>query len=124
MFQKRIAALLVIFLLGASGLVGRLFQISVLQHGDYSLLAAGQQSVIRDILPRRGAIWFQDAASGTVDLAAESVQQYALTATPANVTKKAAYAKVLAEISGFDAGKLLKVFEGNGKYMPPLQHGL
>ena len=124
MFQKRIAALLVIFLLGASGLVGRLFQISVLQHGDYSLLAAGQQSVIRDILPRRGAIWFQDAASGTVDLAAESVQQYALTATPANVTKKAAYAKVLAEISGVDAGKLQKIFEGNGKYMPPLKHGL
>ena len=124
MFQKRIAALLVIFLLGASGLVSRLFEISVLQHGAYSSLAEGQQSVIRDILPKRGTIWFQDASARNISLAAESVQEYALTATPANVTNKPAYAKLLASISGVDEAKLLTTFEANGKYMPPLKHGL
>ena len=124
MFQKRIAALLVIFLLGASGLVSRLFEISVLQHSGYAQQALAQQSVIRDILPKRGTVWFQDAASGKVSLAAESVQQYALTATPANVTKKAAYAHVLAQIANVDEVSLLATFQANGKYMPPLKHGL
>jgi cell division protein FtsI/penicillin-binding protein 2 len=124
MFQRRIAALLVIFLLGATGLIGRLFSVSVLQHGAYVALAAKQQSVERDILPQRGTIWVQDAATGQPSVLAESVESYTLSATPKNVPKKAEYAHLLANFAGVNEAQLLATFQGDSEYMPPIKQGL
>lgn len=122
--RNRTFFLLVVFLLGATGLVCRLFSISVGQHGTLVAQAQEQQNVERDVLPRRGNVWIQDAAAGKPVLLAGSEVSYAVSATPRNVSKKAEYAAALAGNLGVDGTQLLTTFQANGLYMAPLKHGL
>jgi len=124
MYQRRIAILLIVSLLTATGLAWRLFSISVAQHGAYVTEAAQQQSVTLDILPRRGEILAEDAATGQPSILAESVPSYGVTATPVNVEHKAEYAKVLAQDTGADQPTIMSGFENGTKDMNPLKHGL
>ena len=124
MQQRRIASLLLITILGVVGLCVRLFDISILQHSTYVALAAQQQHVERDVLPRRGQVIVQDAAAGTTTVVAKSVESYALSATPKFVVHKADYAHLLAQASGMDEQLVLSRLQASSGYMPPLKHGM
>lgn len=105
-------------------LVVRLFNIAVVDHKDYLVEAKQQQQVERDILPKRGTIYAENAATGTPVVVAQSVERYALSATPRNVTHKAEYAKLLAQVSGVDEAKIKASLDKDNLYMDPIMHGL
>ncbi|MCC2631777.1 MAG: peptidoglycan glycosyltransferase, cell division protein FtsI (penicillin-binding protein 3) [Patescibacteria group bacterium] len=125
MKEKRIGILILGSFLITFGLVARLFSISVLQHDEYIAAAKEQQTLEREVLPKRGDIYVQDYTTGTPALLAQSVERFAISATPRNVTKKAEYAKVLAEASGVSEASVLERLQAEpGWYMNPLKRGL
>lgn len=122
--RARVSILVVFLSLAALLVIGRLFTIAVIDHGSYIAKAQKQQQVVRDIIPRRGTIYLQDAAAGTPSVIAESVERFALSATPHNVTHKAEYALLLADIAQVDSVKLKETFDKDGMYMEPILHNL
>lgn len=120
----RISILIVLCFLVASGLTLRLFSTSVLEHKVYLAAAADQQTVFRDVLPKRGTITVQDTATGKTQIVAESVERFALSATPKNVIHKHEYAELLASFTGTDEKTLEDTFDSNGLYMNPIEHDL
>jgi cell division protein FtsI/penicillin-binding protein 2 len=122
--RARVGILIFCLFAGSAVLVVRLFSISVLQHSKYIAKADNQQNVEKTILPRRGNVYVQDQATGQPSLVATSLERYALSVTPHDVTDPGPYAKLLAKISGADEGNLLKIFNEKGFYMEPIMHGL
>jgi cell division protein FtsI/penicillin-binding protein 2 len=122
--SRRIGILIACLGLMTLALVGRLFQIAVLEHDSYMAKAKEQQQVGRDIVPRRGSIYVQDLAGGAPVIVTQSVEKFALSVTPRNVTRKEEYASLLTEITGADRERLLATFEKSGWYMEPLLHNL
>ncbi|MBU6389013.1 penicillin-binding protein 2 [Patescibacteria group bacterium] len=122
----RIILLMIVFFGITVGLVARLFSVSVLRHQQYVAEASQQQEVTRDVLPKRGDIYVQDAAAGKNQVIAESVERFALSATPHNIDSKhrADFANLLSQYSGVDAQKILDTFNQDSMYMNPLKHGL
>ncbi len=125
-FTQRITFLFGVFSVAAFILLIRLFQISVIQHQSFVAEADEQQNVEYTVLPKRGTIYAQDLASGSLVKVAVSSERYALSATPRNVTKKmkAAYAKALAPFSDIKEEDILTQLNTEGWYMRPLAHGL
>ncbi len=115
---------MVLSLVAALGLSGRLFFLSVLSHTAYVAEAQKQQFVQRTIEARRGDIYVQDVAAGTASLVAQSIERYAVSATPRNVKHKPEYARLLAQFTGNDEQQLLATFRKDGLYMPVLKHGI
>jgi len=111
-------------------LVGRLFQLTIVQHASYTAQAKQQQNVVREIQPQRGTIYIQNAASGQLMVAAESVQNFSLSVTPRNVLHKPEYAHLLAQITGLAETDLLADLQKTGadgqvvQYLPPLMSNL
>lgn len=124
MREFRIGSLVLISFLLALIVSGRLFFVSIYEHNYYVTKAQEQQNVERDILPRRGDIFAQDASTGRPSLIAKSVECFALSATPKNVEHKEEYAFLLAQISEIKAERILKTLQEDGLYMNPLKHGL
>jgi cell division protein FtsI/penicillin-binding protein 2 len=122
--RNRISAFIVGILVLVTILVIRLFSISVIQHADYVTKADDQQNVVRSILPKRGTIYAQDKAAGQTVAVAQSVERYALSATPLNIEHKVEYAHLFATTFNLDEAKLLASFERKSKYMDPFIHGL
>jgi stage V sporulation protein D (sporulation-specific penicillin-binding protein) len=120
----RVSSLIILAMVLAVGLSVRLFSISVGQHGAYVALANNQQTVEHDVLPKRGDIFVQDAATGNKVLVATSAERFSVSATPRNVVKKEAYAKVLAKYSGVNEADVLASLSQDTLYMSPLKHGL
>ena len=124
MYRNRISFLIALSVLMTVGLSFRLFSLSVVHHGEYVAKAEQQQNVERDVVPRRGDLFAQDASSGSTTLVAESVERFAVSATPKNVKKKAAYAAVLASHAGVDQKTVQDELETDALYMAPLKHDL
>jgi cell division protein FtsI/penicillin-binding protein 2 len=121
---SRIGILIVCLGLMSVALIGRLFQIAVVDHDSYMAKAKEQQRVARDIVPRRGSIYVQDLAAGQTVAVAQSVEKFGLSVTPRNVTRKKEYARLLSQITGAEEAKLLAAFERGGWYMEPIMHDL
>jgi cell division protein FtsI/penicillin-binding protein 2 len=122
--RPRLSWCIIIVLLISSVLLIKLFSVSIVQHTEYVAQAENQQNVIRDILPRRGTIYVQDSAAGKTIVVAESVERYALSATPVNLNHKAEYAHLFATLFNLDEAKLLASFQRDSKYMDPFMHNL
>ncbi len=122
--RNRLRAFIIFVLFLSSVLVTRLFSMSVLRHDEFVALAEDQQNVERDILPRRGGIYLQDHAANRTIPVAESVERFAFSATPRQLTHKAEYARMLAPLLGVEEDKLLASFERDSLYMNPVKHGL
>jgi cell division protein FtsI/penicillin-binding protein 2 len=122
--RARLLCLLVFFLSLALLLVGRLFQLSIVDHDGYVAKAKAQQEVQRDVLPLRGAIYVQDATTGKPVVLAQSKERFALSATPRNVIEKEEYAALFAEISGGNEADILATLNNGRGYMEPLIHDL
>lgn len=122
--RARVGFLTFCLFAGTAVLIIRLFSISVVQHTDYIVKAERQQNVEKTILPKRGDVFVEDAASGQPSLVATSLERYSLSATPNEVPNPAPYAHLLAQISGANEANLLKIFNDKGLYMEPIMHGL
>ena len=120
----RISVLIVCCFLLASALTLRLFSTSIGQHQLYLAKADDQQTVFRDVVPKRGAITVQDQATGSTHVVAESVERFAISATPKNVIHKQEYAQLLANFTGVDVASLEASFATQSEYMKPIKHGL
>lgn len=122
--RARVGILVGILALMTLVLVGRVFLVAVVGHSSYLAKAKDRQQVERDIIPRRGSIYIQDSSVGGTVVVAQSVERFALSATPANVTKKEQYARLLASLAGIDERQLLATFRKDGRYMEPILHDL
>lgn len=117
-------------------LIVRLFSFSVIKHDDFVDLAAKQQNVERDVTPVRGSVFFQDYAANTVTVAAQSIERYAFSVSPRDITKdgkisekenvlyKNEYADFLAKTLNIDKDKLLATFSKAAVYVDPIIHDL
>ena len=111
-------------------LIGRLFQLTIVEHSSFIAEAKLQQNVQREIQPQRGTIYIQDAASGQLTVAAESVERFSLSLTPRNVQHKAEYAHILAPFSTVPEATILASLQKTGsdgqvvQYMNPIATGL
>lgn len=123
----------------AFGLVatGQLFHMSVLQHSEYTALAAKHQQVVRELQPRRGTVYFQDASRASVVVAAQSVERFSVTADPRLVDEVGdleATITLFHELGGVETAKLREDLtkrlsdgpqEGElVRYMPPIASNL
>ena len=122
--RSRIRGFVIILGLVLGVLIVRLFSISITQHQAYIAQASNQQNVERDILPQRGEIFVQDAAAGKATLVAESIQRYALSATPRNVQNKDEYATLIANKLNLDKATVLASLSKPGAYTDPFVHSL
>lgn len=70
MKSSRIHIIFFLFLIGALGLIGRLFALQVYDYGTFAAFARGQQQVFLDVDPERGSIFAGGANAEPVVLAA------------------------------------------------------
>lgn len=116
---------------------GKLFSMSVLQHEEYKALAAKHQQVVRELQPRRGTVFFQDASRAGVVVAAQSVERFSVTADPRLVDEVGdleATIELFHALSGTPKEELRekltrRLSDGPQKgqlvrYMPPVASGL
>jgi len=122
--RKRLSVFIVCLLIACITLVARLFSISIGKHAFYTAQAQQQQNITLDILPKRGTIYLQDAASHAMVVAAESQESYALSATPTFVKHKAEYAHLFATLFNLDEGTILASLSRNSQYMNPIVENL
>lgn len=124
--------LTIIVLVGVLLLV-RFFQQSVLRNTYYLAEALKQQSTSMEIAAQRGIIYAVDAEQEENVILAESVERYAVSATPRHVKHPDRLIPVLVEELGADRDWLESnlTFDGTtqwpenkGNYMSPIAHGL
>lgn len=120
----RIKTVIIAFGLLGALIVGRLFEISIVDHAGLIAEAAKQQTDARDILPQRGGIFVQDRAANSTVAVAESIESYAFSAVPYYMEDPEGYARLLANHLNLDSEELLKKFSSNKKYIDPIVHGL
>ncbi len=109
--RARIGLLIGALFILAVILVGRTFQITVLQHSNFVALAKKQQDTLRAIQPKRGTIYVQDAAAGTTIAAAESLEIFSLSVTPRDVLNKPEFAHLLASLTNTDEASILATLQ-------------
>ena len=114
-------------------MVGMLFSQSVLKHAYYIAEARSQQYASMEVAAQRGIIYAQDAEKAEPVILAESIQRFAVSATPRYVKHPDKVIPILAERFGITEDELaLKLtYEGGtdwpddkGNYTSPFAHGL
>lgn len=114
-------------------MLARLFQKSVVMHSYYLATAQQQQLTTEEIQAQRGIIYAADTEKGEPVILAESVQRYAVSATPRYITNPDQIIPALAKHLELPADDLWQklTFEGSadwpvgkGYYTPPFKHGL
>lgn len=106
---------LAIFALVAT--VGRLFQVTVLEHGRWLVAAANQYDIKQTLQAKRGKIFFQNLNSGMEYPVALNTDSYALIADPFLVKDDAATAKALAPvIEESEADLIVKLSDDKKRY--------
>lgn len=82
--RGRITFVLLFFLIGTAALLARLFTLQIVNHQEYSKLAASQHRVSENLLPRRGSIFAQDKNGNLTPLALNKIQRN-LIASPKHI---------------------------------------
>ena len=84
-------------LLGIALLV-RFFQLQVLEHKSYQVLASGQHSLQRALMPRRGTIYVRDRVDGALHPIATDRDAWQIYAVPREMKDRAAIAEQVSQI--------------------------
>ncbi len=74
-------------------LLGRFFQLQVLEHASYKVLASGQHSLERALMPRRGTIYVRDRVDGALHPIATDRDAWQIYAVPREMTDRASVAE-------------------------------
>lgn len=125
---RRLAGFVVILILVFLSFIGETFRVAILKNDYYRALAKDQQIITADIAPKRGVIYLTDPVSpNSKTILAESVERFALAVTPKNVppNRRKEIAHLIDPYVGEkNQNEIIKVFEKNSLYAPPLAHGL
>lgn len=118
-FYARTAALTVFLLCFLVLLVGRLFQLQIVQGKEYKLQAEDQHSSTRQLMATRGDIKIFDKQTGETFLVATNLKKPLVYAVPAEILDPLATAEKLSETLGLDEMELLEKFKlKDRKYVP------
>lgn len=79
-------------------LVGRFFQLQVLEHASYRVLASGQHSLERALTPRRGTIYVRDRVDATLHPIAIDRDAWQIYAVPREMTDRASVAERVSQL--------------------------
>jgi cell division protein FtsI/penicillin-binding protein 2 len=121
--KNRIPVALVVFILLAVSIVGRLFYLQIIKH-DYYLKVAGSQHWIKDVIPaKRGQIFATDSLSNTPYLLATNQTLYMVYANPSQIKDQDKAAEQLAPILEMKKEDILSAFSSSRLYVP-LKHKL
>lgn len=114
-------------------MVVQLFGQTVLKHEYYIAEARSQQYASMEVAAERGIIYAQDAERAQPVILAESIERFAVSATPRYVKQPEKIVPILVEKLGLTEEELVTKLtyeggtdwpEGKGNYTPPLAHGL
>lgn len=104
--------LLVVFLFALAGviLVGRLFQLQVLESRTYKVLASDQHEVQAALIPKRGSIFLKDRWDGSLHPIAKDKDIWQVYAITREIKDPDATAAALAETLGLPIADILNTF--------------
>lgn len=114
-------------------MIGQLYAQAVIKHPYYIAEARSQQYASMEVAAQRGIIYAQDAEQAEPVIVAESIERFAVSATPRYVKNPAKIIPILAsslQLSEEDLASKLTYNggtdwpEGKGNYTSPLAHGL
>ncbi len=109
----------VIGLFGCAGLilVGRFFQLQVLDHQTYQMLASDQHEIQSSLVPRRGAIYLQDPVDSKLYPLAIDRDSWLVYAAPKEVKDPTLVAETLAPILNLAKEDLLPKVSATSSYI-------
>ena len=99
--QRRMTVVLLFFLICIAALLARLFTLQIVNHREYSKLAANQHKVSEDIFPNRGTIFAQDKSGALIPLAFNKIQKN-LVASPKHVEDTEAAVEIISRELGLE----------------------
>ncbi|MDP3793514.1 MAG: penicillin-binding protein 2 [Candidatus Uhrbacteria bacterium] len=97
-FEYRLMWLTVGFLLAGLALIGRFFQLQVLDFNIYHVLAADQHEIQSALIPRRGTIYVKDRGDGALHPIAKDRDVWQIFAAPKEIKDPQSTAKDLADL--------------------------
>lgn len=101
-------------------LIGRFFQLQVLDHRMYEVLASDQHEIQSVIVPRRGTIFVRDQTDGDLHPIARDRDSWLLYAVPREMKFPLETAKRVAERFGLVEEDLIKIFSVSNTVYAPL----
>ncbi len=123
-FSRRVTAYAVACLLFALLVVGRLYQVTILKHGLYLVLAQDQRGHSQQLLANRGDILISDLYSEKPYTVATNVEKNMVYVVPSAIVDANKAAATLGPILNMAVPDLYtKITTPNRSYIP-LQHGL
>lgn len=108
-FAWRMRLLVVFVAIFFSVIFLRIFQIQVVKHNFYSVLAQDQHEFFENIFPKRGEIFIKDAYSDNIYPLAVNKELNLVYAVPTNIENKRKTAKKLSEILEMDEEKIFNI---------------
>lgn len=99
-----------IFALGGIGIIGRLFQLQVLEAKTYKILASDQHEVQAALVPTRGTIYLKDRWDGKLHPIAKDRDVWQVYAITKDIQDKQKTAEDLAEVMGLPIPDLEHTF--------------
>lgn len=120
---KRISLLRIFFVLGAVILIGRLFQLQVLEHRFYNALASGEHDIYQKLFPVRGEIFVRDRDGSLFPVAANR-ELYLIWADLRKIDNATSDARLLAPLLLLDEIELKSKIEPSTDPYVPLIHGI
>ena len=110
-FNRRAAALAVLFCLWIAGLGARLFQLQITQYGEYLTRALRQQQRTIEVSPKRGILYDRNFHELAMSVSVDSVF-----AVPAEIPAAGTAAQLLGRVLGVDSSELLERIKGNRSF--------
>lgn len=96
--------------LGLLAIVGRLFQLQVLEYDTYKVLADDQHGLSSTLVPRRGSVLLRDRFDGTLYPVAKDREVWQVTAIPRQIKNVASTTQMVADLTNQPYDELLKIF--------------
>ena len=121
-FVWRMRLLVIFVAIFFSIILFRVFQIQVIKHNSYSVLAQDQHEFSKSIFPERGEIFIKDAYSDSVYPLAVNKQLNLIYAVPVNIKNKKEVAEKLSEILEMDEGEIFDIVNKENDPYEVLKH--
>jgi cell division protein FtsI/penicillin-binding protein 2 len=107
---RRLVGVGLLMSLGFFAIVARLFQLQVLEHEAYKILADDQHASASQLVPWRGSILLKDRFDGTLHPVATDREVWQVFAIPREIKDASSTAATVAEFTGEPYDDLLKLF--------------
>lgn len=128
--DRRLAVIRLGVLLFILAVVGKMFTMQVLRHGEFVALAQGQHETTRKVSAHRGKIFLTDSQTGETVPVAMNTESYLVYAVPKQVEDPAKTTKEVSDIlllpatsdTGISQEKLLDFYQKKEKWFIPIKH--